>query len=498
LLINKSITLRGAGASLTTLQKTNGAVVGSSTAVDASPIIVIGPTRWPTTVDSTSNNLSTDGAKGSYSVTLVNGSGFAAGQFVLVDADEYNNASWTSLPNRSAAPTAVKIWASDRTVFMRHSPAEAYIDDPFPDSLAWFSRANRPTAEIKEIASVNGNVVTFTVPLHISYPISKQSQVTRFGRSDVSWDGTFVKSAGAEDLKVTGGSDGAIRFMATAHSWLKNVENTAWLGEAVAIAHSYGIEIRDSYIHDAVWPYPGGAGYSISLQNGSSESLIENNIIMKANKMMVARSSGAGSVVGYNYADDGYVGYDLSWQEVGLNGSHMVGSHDMLFEGNESFNYDSDNTHGNAIYMTVFRNHLTGFRRDFAGLSNARTAGLMYGSWWHTFIGNVQGVSGGMGGWTYDKGIWKLGYDPSQWDQDPDPKVLSTTLRDGNFDYLTNSVHWDRVAQALPASLYLTSKPAFFGSNPWPWVDGSSSTTPLPGSLPARKRFDAGTPNNVQ
>jgi len=122
----------------------------------------------------------------------------------------------------------------------------------------------------------------------------------------------------------------------------------------------------------------------------------------------------------------------------------------------------------------------------------------MYGSWWHTFIGNVLGVSGGMGGWTYDKGIWELGYDPSQWDQDPDPKVLSTTLRDGNFDYLTNSVHWDRVAQALPDSLYLSGKPAFFGSNPWPWVDGSNSTLPLPGTLPARTRFDAGTPNSVQ
>ena len=75
----------------------------------------------------------------------------------------------------------------------------------------------------------------------------------------------------------------------------------------------------------------------------------------------------------------------------------MVGSHSWLFEGNESFNYDSDNTHGNAIYMTVFRNHLTGDRTDFSNPeSNARAVGLMFGSWWQSIIGNVLGTPGQM------------------------------------------------------------------------------------------------------
>ena len=218
---------------------------------------------------------------------------------------------------------------------------------------------------------------------------------------------------------------------------------------------------------------------------------------------MVGRSSGAGSVIGYNYMDDGHIYTDPSWVEVGINGSHMVGSHSMLFEGNESFNYDSDNTHGNAIYMTVFRNHLMGFRRDYPGMSNARTAGLMFGSWWHTFVGNVLGTAGKMSGWTYeDPGtgsgqntwgsgfyIWRLGYDPQHWDQSPDPKLRSTVLRDGNYDYVTNTVKWDRTPQTLPPSLYLTAKPAFFGSNTWPWVDPTGATKLY--VLPARQRYDA-------
>jgi hypothetical protein len=221
---------------------------------------------------------------------------------------------------------------------------------------------------------------------------------------------------------------------------------------------------------------------------------------MKANKVMVARSAGAGSVVAYNYMDDGLIQYDLTWNEVGINASHMVGSHHVLFEGNESFNYDSDNTHGNAIFMTVFRNHLSGFRRDYPGTSNARTAGLNYGSWWHNFAGNVLGVSGAMTGWGYEnsfpwnsKYIWELGYQSGQWDQAADPKVLSTVLRGGNFDYVTNTVHWESIApQTIPNSLYLSAKPAFFGAHAWPWVD---PTGPVKlSTLPAKARFDAGTP----
>jgi hypothetical protein len=495
-IINKSITLRGSGWQQTKLVKTNGAKPGSESAVDNQPIVIIGPNRWPKADDTTSRNLSVNGAQGSNSVTVADATGFAAGQFVLVDRDDYSVGAWISMPNRNGQPTAAKIWASDEVVFMRHSPSEGQ-DDPFPDSLTWFSRANRPVNEMKEVASVSGNTLTFTTPLHASYPTAKASQVTRFTGGNV-----HVKNAGVEQLSTSGGSDGQIRFEAAAYSWMKDVENTVWLGEGVALNASFRVEVRDSYIHHAAWPQPGGAGYAISFGSGSADSLVENNIIIDANKMMVARSSGAGSVVAYNYADDGHIFTDPSWIEVGINGSHMVGSHHMLFEGNESFNYDSDNTHGNAFAHTIFRNHLIGKRRSFSGTSNLRTGGLMHGSWWHAFIGNVMGVNGQMSGWIYNDGgppqtgnqwssspsVWKLGYDPTHWEQSADPKVLSTALRDGNFDYLTNTVKWDRTAQTLPDSLYLASKPAFFGSNPWPWVD---PTGPVKlAVLPARQRYE--------
>lgn len=498
-LVSKPITVRGAGPGVTKLQKTNGAVPFSYIAQDTQPIFTLGLSRFPKADDATSANLSADAAAGATSVSLVSASGFAAGQVVLLDEDNYNTGAWIPLPNRSGVATNVQIWASDRVVFQRHNPQDR-VDDPFPDSLTWFSRSGRPVNEIKEIASVSGNVVTFTTPLHVGYRASKTAQLTR-------WDTPHLKNAGLENMSLTGGGGSNVRFEAAAYCWMKNVESSLWLGEAVAINGSFRVEIRDSYIHDAAWPVPGGGGYALSLAVGSSGVLIENNIVVKANKLIVARSAGAGTVVGYNYMDNGFIWNQESWVEVGLNGSHQVGGHHMLFEGNQSFNYDSDNTHGSAFAMTVFRNHLTGRRRDFPGTSNARAVGLMFGSWWHSFIGNVLGESGRMSGWIYEDpgdgtfgnstsawggapAIWKLGYDPTHWEQSFDPKARSTALRDGNFDYLTNQVRWDRSARTLPPSLYLTGKPAFFGNNPWPWVDPTG--TQKLGVLPARLRFESG------
>lgn len=506
--VKKGITLRGAGPTLTKLEKTNGAVPISYIAQDQSPVIIVGPERWPRTDDATSVRLTQNAVAGSFSVTVANALGFAPGQFVLLDEDDYTTASWLPLPLRKKSDgttSTSSIWGTDRVVFQKHNPPES-SDDAFPASLTWFSRGGRPLNEIKEIVSVSGNTITFSTPIHAAYTVARLAELTRYAT-------THVRDAGVEDLAVVGGGNGNVKFEAAAYSWVKNVDTWLWLGDGISANHSFRVEIRDSYVHDTAWPQPGGGGYGLSLAAGSSEILIENNAVLNVNKVMVVRSCGAGSVVGYNYMDNGFIMGNLDWVEVGLNASHQVGSHHVLFEGNESWNYDSDNTHGNAFAMTIFRNHLRGVRRSFPGMSNARTAGLMVGSWWHSFIGNVLGEEGKMNEWFYeDLGngnyfdgasvwapgafIWKLGYDPANWNQLADPKVQQTTYRDANFDYKTNQVTLASVrrnngkkaqqAQALPASLYLKAKPAFFGTSPWPWVDPLGRTKL--GVLPAKLR----------
>jgi hypothetical protein len=253
----------------------------------------------------------------------------------------------------------------------------------------------------------------------------------------------------------------------------------------------------------------------------ASNDLVENNISYRFNKAMVMRSAGGGNVTGYNYMDNGADGGG-SWFEDILNSSHMTTPHYELFEGNQAADFDQDDRWGNSAYVTIFRNDLLGVDRGLDPTINPqRAAGVTQWHWWQSFVGNVLGVPGtagmvgyeGFGGnndWTHY--IWLICYHQSP-DETADDggKCLSTLLRDGNFDYFTNKVHWYGIGggtganngltppanSALPNSLYLTNKPAFFGNNTWPWVNGASATTPLPGQLPARTRFDAGTPNNV-
>ena len=566
ILVNNSITLRGAGASVTILTKTNGAKPRTNTVVngtngvltpvdpstytyDAQPIIIVGPSRYPGPDNSTSQNLTADGAQGSNSITVANASGFAAGQFVLLD--ELSGASWQPVPsgfgcsdNLVSTPCPPEVWAGDRLVWNMHYPEQQYQDDngnsnasgpydttpgTFPAAMGWFCRTNpngdgRCTNETKQIASVSGNTITFTSPLAISYRVSHSAQLTRYTLtgSQSTANSIPVTNAGVENLTMVGGADGELRFENAAYSWAKNVEVTQWIGEGVAITGSFRVELRDSYIHTGSWPEPGGAGYAISLADGTSEVLIENNISIDVNKEMVARSSGAGSVVAYNYMDNSWDYNSPIWVEVGANASHMAGPHHVLFEGNYSQNFDSDYTHGNAIYLTVFRNWLSGKRRDFTDTQNVRAAGLASWSWWDSFVGNVLGnansttankwyltdpsmacdstgnnCAGGVANWEPGTGdIWELGYDPERWGQVPEPQTLSTVIRDGNWDFLTGTQHWYTTPGGftIPNSMYLTSVPAFFGSNTWPW------TNPATGAiytLPAKARYDAGTPNTV-
>jgi hypothetical protein len=467
--ISKGIVLRGAGPTQTKLRMP----VGTN-----SNVITIG-TQWFKFTQST--NLASNALKGTATLTLASvPSGLAAGEIVLVD--QVTNPSITE-------------WS------LNSPPGSA--------SRTWFTRPDRPIGQIMEIQSVSGNTVTFTTPFHIDFLTSFAAQLSRFSNQDNGPAVPSVKYGGIEDLYVSGGSGGQgnIWLSNAAYSWIKNIESDYQNGASVAIDASFRSIVRDSYVHSTQQPYPGGGGYGISFSWYSADNLVENNIVWNMNKVMVMRASGGGNVIGYNYMEDGWIGNVTGWVETGLNASHMTTPHYELFEGNQSFNFDGDNTWGNAVYITVFRNHLTGKRRSIAPLQltdagNMRAIGLMEGHKWYSFVGNVLGTASQNPSpatsyvyqstfpWTNDPiGMWRLGYNPENWSAPADPNVMTTVIREGNFDYVTNQLQWANAAQQLPASLYLSSKPAFFGNNPWPWVDPTGPTKVF--TLPARARFDA-------
>ena len=155
-------------------------------------------------------------------MTVASAAGFSPGQIVLLD--EASGASWQADPQGRG-----QIWASPdwRVVWQKHDPVVPYVDDFAADAFpttpgtagSWFSRLDRPTAEIKQIASISETTITFTTPIHISYRSSHAAQLSRYALS-------HVMNAGVEDLTLIGGDNGNLRFHWTALSWARNVENT--------------------------------------------------------------------------------------------------------------------------------------------------------------------------------------------------------------------------------------------------------------------------------
>ena len=100
----------------------------------------------------------------------------------------------------------------------------------------------------------------------------------------------------------------------------------------------------------------------------------------------------------------------------------------------------------------------------------------------HAYVGNVLA-----GGTVYETTpfsrnysgtpIYQLGRLPGNcgypcWDNG---YALDHVYRDGNWDNVSNAVVWAGAARTLPPSLYLTSKPGFFGSLAWPWVNPTAA-----------------------
>jgi len=444
---------------------------------------------------SSSFNLAADAVKGTNSLTLTSRPGVAVGEIVLID----------------------QVTDNDPDVYW--GPQQ---DPPGGGSRRWFCRQDRSLAQMMEVTAVNGNTVTFSTPFHITFQKQYAAQLSRYANP-------FVYRAGVEDLYVYGGmggdGNGNIPVSLCAYCWVKNVESTWSVGTSIGFYATFRSVLRDSYIHETPDPNPGGGGYLTGINQGASDNLFENNVMWNGNKNIVMRASGGGNVVGYNYMDDAWGSSYPNSAEAGLNAAHFTTSHMELLEGNYAHNYHGDSYWGNSIYITVFRNQLSGLRaarpplntymygvypyRDLGGRAPVDVQAYSY---YTNFVGNVLGFQGQKllsyqsSGYSYTQNtwsvqtltgfpadgvvpMWTIGEQQTSSGWNWVSNTYSTQQRDGNWDWVSQKQLWYGIGgqsgttktQALPNSLYLTTKPAFFGTNPWPWVNPSNgSVTVLP------------------
>jgi hypothetical protein len=403
-----------------------------------------------------------------------------------------------------------------------------------------------------EVTAVNGNKLTFATPFHITFTVANQAQLSRYANP-------VVHGIAVEDIFFFGGMGGDyhgnVSVNLCAYCWVKHVEATWSVGTDIGFYSTYRSELRDSYIHETPSPDPGGGGYLTGMNYGASDNLFENNIMWYGNKVDVMRGTGGGNVLAYNYTDDSFGSSYPESSEAGINAGHYTTPHMELIEGNYSPNFKGDSYWGNSIYITVFRNWFSALRAahppldtyvytagncsyPYMDITNRIAVDLQAYSYYHNFVGNVLG-KGGQVLLSYPQALQTSCYNGTEdefvveelldFSSDPNPVLMwnmgdyqatqnstgnwswvgdtyTTQLRQGNFDWVTGVQTWytasigaygpgNGVALPLPSSMYLNSKPAFFGSNPWPWVDPSTGTTY---TLPAKARFDAGTPNVVR
>lgn len=432
-------------------------------------------------------DLAEDAEKGASTLVLAANPGLQVGEYVLIDqvTNDHPQVVWND---------------------QHEGPGEG--------SRRWFARQDRSLSQIVEITAVDDNRVTFATPLHFTFETQYSAQLARFGEYPDGPVAPFVEWSGIEDLYVEGGMGGDyhgnIAMSNCAYCWIRNIESNLSTGTAVGLYSTYRSEVRDSYIHSSADPNPGGAGYLLGINFGASDNLIENNIIWSGNKMIVVRASGGGNVVAYNYMEDGFGDYYKEVMEIGLNAAHYTTPHMELLEGNQAFNAAGESYWGNSIYITMFRNHLTGTRRSVGDLGLTddvlrKVVALDRYSWFFNMVGNVLGeenmeLFGEQQQFIYEAtaddldgrnvAIWLVGHSGEHTEIPFDPQVAETLLRHGNFDFVTGDIVWDdQYSRELPPSLYLTEKPAFFGDHPWPWIvpeDGGAIHT-----LPARERFDS-------
>jgi hypothetical protein len=463
--LNKGVVLRGAGshAGGTTIVKTGG---GSVIQIGSSLDQACYASNYGTAVA-----LAEDAVKETATVHVSSGaSGFAAGDLALVDE-------------------------ADDAVVME-------------GDCQYFKRVDkRSVSERVEIASVDAaaGVLTLTSPLHWTFRSAAphSAQVAKASGTIVRWAGIeAVALQGGTNTDYDGAMAGGIDVSNAAHCWIKDVQTDGTIGGMhVSMTGTYRCVVRDSHFHNSATYGFGTDCYGIVLRCGAADNLVENNIARYMNKPIMFNVSGGGNVIGYNYADNSWA-TPAAWQEVNID-THCSFPHMELMEGNYAPHMGATTTHGNAGYMTWFRNYASSQFASPAVANSTDTqtgniAALEFdaGDVDMTVIGNVLGSATATSLKTAPVSSLYIGTSsdtPCIFELGGSSDVSQTSLiAHGNYDTVNASVMWSPsiATHTLPASLYRTAKPAWWPSaNPWPWA--GSDLSPMVGTLPAKSRSDS-------
>jgi hypothetical protein len=447
-----NVTLRGAGADRTKLVFTG--ATGCNFSVGAAICVRSGENNYGPNGGLHTANWTAGYAKGTNTVTLSSTSGLAVGNLLFLDQTDDSSDGY---------PAAGDIYVCESCSKQGGNT---------------FGRNGRSQVQIVTVTAINGLNVTISPSLYMPN--------WRAAKNPGAWWGNFtIKGSGVEDLTIDVTSKGSPGFMFfnAVNGWLKgvrSVENSTPPDtfSHVRLLNAARITVRDSYFYGPLNQAVDNYGVTAEL---ASDLLIENNIEIDNPGPWEQNGSDSGSVWAYNYHKGGWVN-SVTQHEAGIG---MV-----LYEGNSGTGFTGDTIHGTANFVTQFRNHWYG------GANGVTSNTIQWLASYHRFYNVIGNVLGNASNNTYERSaasqtgseIFSLGENNASITGSSiptDTRVKATLYRWGNYDTVSGAVRFVAAevptglanfaqalpdTQVLPASLYRSSKPPFFGSVPWPAV----------------------------
>ncbi len=452
-----TVTLRGAGPDQTKLVFSSGSGCGNTTAV----VCVSGSGQWSGGPD----NLTTwtaGYAQGTTAITLTSVTNLSVGQVLILD--QLDDAS---------------------------DPGNIYVCGTLSCSSEGQaggggrggSRAQMQFAEVKAINTTTRQV---TIAPGLYMPNWRASQ-----SPSAWWANTLAQNVGIEDLLLdnrTAGAGSITVFNNAYKSWMKNIASIGGGSRShVDQQYSSNLVVRDSFFWGA-----SGANLSYGIETWmSGNTLVENNIFQHVTTPLLL-GAGAGSVYSYNYATDEYTTNPAWLYPAAM--EHDPGTAMNLYEGNIVPSMMQDTIHGTHNFGAYFRNRLSGVD----GVQTSQTVPLLFESYsrYANIVGNVLGTAGYhtnyqaiYGGSTTNcnTSIYNMGWGGTVCSTGVgnDAITVNTVMRWGNYDTVTGAAQWNAsevpsslslygnavpADHNLPSSFYLSAKPSFWGTMPWPAI----------------------------
>lgn len=361
--------------------------------------------------------------------------------------------------------------------------------------------ASRMFRQMAEIVAVSA-ATNLTVYPPLSWNYTNLPQVVYFP-AVFTW-------AGLEDFTITNACEtnltgSLIKFEQTVDCWIKNVGSHGGYTENIVLSYGLRCTITGCDIrYSAEYRYS-GRGYGLHIRYASTQNELSDNVLYRTRSGVIADSTGPYNVMAYNFNAGGFNGAAGIIHTFGL--SHGGNPAWNLWEGNVGSGIVADDFHGGSAYNVVFRNYLKGWAPNATATSTnyyQRAVNFWDGSIYHSVVGNVLGSPDVGSGNSYTNRfvymdtnnsvasveqpvIYRFGYESVGVGGTYHSEPFDTALLHGNWDWATTNVVWDPgiADHDVPNSLYLDSKPVWFGSLAWPPIGPDGSTNPIP----AQQRF---------